>query len=85
MARKPRPNPLTVRLPPNERAEIEARAARAGLSIGGYFRAAVLEVPMLRVIRRLFVDWQELARLLGAIGHINSNINQLARTANSKN
>ena len=81
MARKPRPPPLSVRLPPDERAELESRADRAGLSVSGYFRTVAFDTP--RHARRPSVNEQELARLLGAIGRIGSNVNQLARTANS--
>jgi hypothetical protein len=84
VARKPRPAPLSIRLPPDERAELEARAERAGLSIGGYFRSAVLDAPWPRVTRRPTVDHQLLARVLDAFrhSHIAGNINQLAKAAN---
>jgi hypothetical protein len=85
VARKPRPNPLTIRLPDDERAELEARADRAGLSVSGYFRSAVLDAPWPRVTRRPTVDQQLLARILDALGHshIGSNVNQLAKIANA--
>ncbi len=83
MARRERPPPLSIRLPPEERAELESRADRAGLSVGGYFRAAVLGAPLPRVARRAPVDRRELAMLLGAVGRIGSNVNQLARVANA--
>jgi hypothetical protein len=82
VARRRRPPPLSIRLPPEERAELEARADRAGLSVSGYFRSAVLDTPRPRVTRRPSADRQELARLLGEAGRIGSNINQLAHQAN---
>lgn len=83
MAATKRPNPFAVRLTDDERADVKARADRAGLSIGGYFKAAVFDQPPSRQSRRPPVDKQELARLMGAIGRIGSNVNQLARHANA--
>jgi hypothetical protein len=82
VARKPRPSPFTVRLSPEQRAELEARADSAGLSIGGYFTSAVFATPPPRQSRRPSPDRQLLAQILAAFGHIGSNINQLARAAN---
>jgi hypothetical protein len=82
VARKPRPPPLSIRLPPDERAELEARADRAGLSVSGYFRSAVLDAPRPRLTRRPSVVEQELGKLMGAVGKIGSNVNQLAHQAN---
>ncbi len=83
MPRAPRPAPLTVRLSPAERADLASRAERAGLSVGGYFRAAVLASPLPRSSRRPPADATELARLLAAVGKIGSNVNQLAYVANT--
>ncbi len=83
MPRAARPAPLSIRLSPEERADLTSRAERAGLSVGGYFRAAVLDVPLPRVSRRPSADRAELARLLGAVGKIGSNVNQLAYVANT--
>ena len=66
----------------DERAEAEARAERAGLSLGGFFKAAALDTPAPRQVRHPSVDRVELARLMGAIGKIGSNVNQLAHQAN---
>jgi hypothetical protein len=77
----PKPPPFSLRLTPDERADLDARAKAAGLSVGGYFRAAVLGAPPPN--RRRAADAPELARLMGAIGRIGSNINQLAHVANA--
>jgi hypothetical protein len=45
VARKPRPPPLSIRLPPDERAELKARADREGLSVSGYFRTVAFNTP----------------------------------------
>jgi hypothetical protein len=51
--------------------------------LGGYFRAAVLDAPLPRVSRRPSADRAELAQLIGAVGKIGSNVNQLAYVANT--
>ena len=67
-----------------EKAEIEAKAARAGLSVSGYLRALVFgkDTPQPRGARRPVVEKELLVRLLGEIGKIGSNINQIAHVAN---
>ena len=80
MPRTARPAPLSIRLTPEERADLARRAEKAGLSLGGYFRAAVLDAP---VPQRHWADAAELARLFAAIGKIGSNVNQLAYVANT--
>jgi len=73
---------LTVRLTPDERGSIDDAAERAGLTSGSYARAVLLGAPAPRQVRRPRVDRKELARLLGQIGHIGGNLNQLAKAAN---
>lgn len=80
MPRKARPAPLSIRLPAAERAELDRRAAQAGLSVSGYFRVAALDAP---IPGRRRADAAELARLLAAVGKIGSNVNQLAYVANT--
>jgi hypothetical protein len=81
VARKPRPNPLTIRLPDDERAELKARAKGEGLSVSGYFRLVAFNTP--RRSRRPAADQELLAQILVALGrsHLGSNINQLAHQA----
>lgn len=73
---------LSVRFNEAEWQSLNARADSAGLSLGGYLRSVVLETPPPRQSRRPPVVVQELAQLMGQIGKIGSNINQLARIAN---
>lgn len=73
---------LTIRLSPEERAAINQAADRSGLTPGSYARQAVLGAPAPRQVRRPPVERRELARLLGELGHIGSNLNQIARVAN---
>jgi len=74
---------LPIRLSPEERAEIDAAAERAGLMTGSYARQALLGGPRPRQARRPPVERKELARLLGELGHIGANLNQLAKAANT--
>lgn len=79
-----RPSPFPIRLTDEERAEAEARAERAGLSLGGYFKAAALdsEPPRRRRSRHPSPDMVILSRLMAANGRIGNNVNQLAFHAN---
>ena len=74
---------ITIRLSAEERAQIDERAARSGLMVGSYVRQAVFGAPMPRQVRRPPVEQRELARLLGQLGHIGGNLNQLAHHANA--
>ena len=74
---------LTIRLTPEERAAIDQAADRAGLTPGSYARQAVLGAPAPRQVRRPPVERQELVRILGALGHIGGNLNQIARAMNT--
>ncbi len=86
--RKRAANPLSavihVRCTPAQHAAYEAAAARAGLSIGEYFRVlADAPGPRPRAARRPAVEHKEVARLVGLLGNLTSNVNQLARAANT--
>lgn len=74
---------LPVRLSVDERAAVEAAAEKAGLTVSSYARQAMLGAPAPRQVRRPPVERRELARLLGELGKIGGNLNQLARTANT--
>lgn len=81
--KRARTSHLTIRLTPDERAAIDQAADRAGLTAGSYARQVILGAPVPRQVRRPPIERQELARLLGVFGNIGSNINQIARAANS--
>ena len=74
---------LTIRLSVEERNAIDEAAERAGLVTGSYARQALLGAPAPRQVRRPVVERRELARLLGELGKIGSNLNQLAKDSNS--
>lgn len=73
----------SIRFTPAELAQVEAAAERAGLTTGGWLRQAVLDAPPPRQSRRPVVEKELLALLLRHLGKIGSNVNQLARSANS--
>jgi hypothetical protein len=72
----------TVRFTPSEAASVDAEAERAGLMFGSYVRLALLGARSTRQVRRPPVERRELARLLGELGHVGANLNQLAHHAN---
>jgi len=74
---------LTIRLSPEERDAIDVSAGLAGLTAGSYARQLILAAPPPRPVRRPPLERRELVRLLGEIGHIGSNINQLAKDRNT--
>ena len=74
---------ITIRLSEDERASIDGAAESSGLVVGSYARQVLLGAPAPRQVRRPVVERRELARLLGELGKIGGNLNQLARAANS--
>jgi hypothetical protein len=74
---------LTVRLTADERGAIDAAAEKAGLATGSFARQAMLGAPAPRQVRRPPVERKELARLLGELGKVGGNLNQLTRSANA--
>lgn len=73
---------LTVRFTPAEREQLEALADRAGLTLGSYLRSRALDTPTMRAIRRPTAAVEVLKRLLGQVGKIGGNLNQLAKGVN---
>lgn len=74
---------VAVRCSAAEHATMHAAAAQSGLTVGPYLRALALGSPGLRAVRRPPVEKAQLARLLGELGRVGSNVNQLARVANT--
>lgn len=71
-----------IRCTAQERVAILERADKAGLSVGAYLRTQALGSPGPRAVRRPPVERKELARILGQLGKIGSNLNQLAHAYN---
>lgn len=76
---------LTMRLSPAERQEVETLADRAGLTLASYLRSRALETPTTRAVRRPTVEVGVLNALLREMSKQGSNLNQLAKKANSGN
>ncbi len=79
----PRDAWLHVRCTAAEHAALTEAATKAGLSVGAFLRAAGLGSAGPRAKRRPTVERADLARALGLIGLYGSNLNQLARAANT--
>jgi hypothetical protein len=73
---------IAVRCTDTEYAVIQEKASNAGLFAAANLRAAALGNPGLRAVRRQPVDRQELCRLLGELGRVGNNLNQIARALN---
>ncbi|MEI9994657.1 MAG: plasmid mobilization relaxosome protein MobC [Rhizomicrobium sp.] len=81
--KRARSSHITIRLTEDERAAVNAAAEDAGLTPGSYVRQVVLGAPVPRQGKRRPTEKTELVRLLGEVGKIGSNLNQLAHRANS--
>lgn len=70
---------IAVRCTAADHAALQELAAEAGLSVGAFLRAVALNGPGPRAVRRPPVAKETLARILGELGKLGSNVNQLAR------
>ena len=70
---------LTIRLSIDERSDLEARADKLGLSMGGYCKSVIFNTPPPKASRRPARDKAELARLLGQVSMLGNNVNQIAK------
>lgn len=74
---------LSVRLSPDERAQLDAAASAAGLSRGSFIRWQLTQGQAPRSVRRPPAELEELRQLLGQLGKIGSNLNQVAHKLNA--
>jgi hypothetical protein len=74
---------VAVRCTVEEHAAIGEAAAQAGLSVGAFLRAQALGRPGPRSVRRPPIERKELSRLMGHLGKVGSNINQIAKAVNA--
>jgi hypothetical protein len=74
---------IAVRCNAAEYETITTKAEKAGLSVGAYLRTIATGAAGPRAIRRQPVEREELARLLGELGKLGSNVNQIARVVNT--
>lgn len=74
---------VKFRAKPEERAEMKANAAAAGLSLGSFLRSYAVSNPRTRSVRSsLAPAVAELAHFKGQIGRIGGNLHQLLKLAN---
>jgi len=73
---------VTVRFLPDEHAELEARAAAAGLSPSAYLRACALGDAGPRARRSPTVERSLAAQAIAELNKAGSNLNQIARAVN---
>ena len=81
--RRKRNRAITTRFDDDEFAKVDGDADRAGLTPPSYIRDIALRQPSPRRVRRPVVERRELARLLGAVGHVGGNLNQIAHHLNA--
>ncbi|WP_029032278.1 plasmid mobilization protein [Salinarimonas rosea] len=67
-----------------EATAIRINADRAGMSVGAYLRAAVLETEPPRATRRPTVNHKAVARLLGELGRVAEAFRQAADAADQR-
>jgi hypothetical protein len=78
----PRDKFIAVRCTPAEYAAIAKKAEQAGLKIGSYLRSVALGDPGPRAARRPPIKLEQLSRILGLLGNLTSNVNQMTRRLN---
>lgn len=77
-----RSSSVTFRVTDDERRALQAAAGEARQSLGGYVREKALGTATPGTRRTPAPDAAQLARLLGQLGKVGSNLNQLTRLAN---
>jgi hypothetical protein len=75
---------IAVRVTDADRERIKEKAQEAGYKIGGYLRALALGSAGPRAVKGPRVEREQLARVLGEIGKVGSNVNQLAKWSNTE-
>lgn len=81
--KRQRTETLYARVTPEEKAAVIDRADKAGMAVAAFMRAAALGNAGPRAQRRPPVDHVALRQLLGELGRVGNNINQIARTVNA--
>ena len=66
----------------DELAQLEAAASKAGLTKASYQRVQTIAKPKTRSVRTAPIEKELLAKVLGQLGKIGSNLNQIAHAAN---
>ena len=79
----PKSRRIAVRLTDDQLVELDTKAAAAGLKVGGYLRTLALGSAGPRSLKRPHVEREMLAQVLGGLGKLGSNANQIAKAFNS--
>ena len=74
---------LYARVTPEEKAAVIDRADKAGMAVAAFMRASALGSAGPRAQRRPPADHGALRQLLGELGRVGNNINQIARGVNA--
>lgn len=82
-AKRQRTKIIQIRCTAHERDKAARLADRAGLSLGAFARAAMLGDSGPRAQRRPPADHKALRQILGHLGKLGSNANQIARALNA--
>ena len=77
------PDRITFRVRPEEYSKIEADAKLAGLFIGSYVRSRLLDAPVTATMYLRSQLKQLVMRLIGHIGKVGNNMNQIAWKLNT--
>lgn len=73
----------SMRLSPEEQAKARAIVDHTGLPLATYIRHMIFDAPLPRAARRPTASIQAVAKLLGELGKIGSNINQAQKHINA--
>ena len=74
---------ISFRVSAKEQALLKEITDRAGVTIAGYIKAATFGRPIPRASRRPDVDSVALRQVLGQMGKLGTNANQIARAINA--
>lgn len=74
---------LRVRLTPEEMEQLRRDADTAAVSVSDVARAQLLNAPIPKRKYRRSIDHERLAEVLQQLGKIGTNLNQLAKVANT--
>ena len=76
-------SPMSFKVKPNDRKRIMADARLAGMSMGSYIRSRLLQAPETKTIYRRTMTKRLMVKLIGEIGRVGNNMNQIAFKINS--
>lgn len=74
---------LTIRMKPEELAQLQQDADTAAVDVTTMARAQILNAPIPKRKYRRSVDHEKLADVLQSLGKVGTNLNQIAKVANS--